>query len=82
MSTTQRRVRISIDVDPQARRRLNIAAAKRDQAIRDYVWEAIEARLEADGIGDEPEGPALHEQTDPVLAELWNNRDDERYDDL
>ena len=62
--------------------RLNIAAARRDQAIREYVWEAVEARLREDGLGDTADLPALHADTDPVLAELWDNRDDDRYDDL
>jgi len=44
----QRRARLSIDVDREDRRRLHIAAAKRDQSIRDYVWEAVEARLVQD----------------------------------
>ncbi|SPF31510.1 hypothetical protein SBA4_1000015 [Candidatus Sulfopaludibacter sp. SbA4] len=46
MATTQeRRARLSIDVPREARRRIHIAAAKRDQSIRDYVWQAVEARL-------------------------------------
>lgn len=49
MTTThQRRARLSIDVSREARRRIHIAAAKRDQSIRDYVWEAVEARLRHD----------------------------------
>jgi hypothetical protein len=39
-------------VTREARRRIHIAAAKRDQSIRDYVWEAIEARLKRD-LADE-----------------------------
>jgi len=77
-------VRVSIDVDPAARKRLSIAAAVHDQSIRDYAWDAIQARLDRDGIPDQQASdlPALHGDTDPVLAHLWNNPDDERYDDL
>ncbi len=84
MSTVQRRVRLSIDVEPQERRRLNVAAARRDQSIRDYAWEAIEARLLLDGIDDRAAGDlvALAEDTDPVLARLWDNPADAAYDDL
>ncbi len=84
MATTQKRVRLSIDVAPQARRRLNIAAARRDQSIRDYVWEAVETRLELDGIGHPSDADltALNEHSDPLLGQLWNNPDDRRYDDL
>jgi uncharacterized protein (DUF1778 family) len=79
-----RRARLSIDVSPEARRRIHIAAAKRDQSIRDYVWEAVEARLERD-LADELSAAdliALNERADPVLAELWDNPKDAAYDDV
>jgi hypothetical protein len=42
MATAQpRRARLSIDVPREVRRRIHIAAAKRDQSIREYVWEAV-----------------------------------------
>ena len=81
-TTHERRARLSIDVSPDARRRVHIAAAKRDQSIRDYVWEAVEARLKHD-LADELSAAdlvALDERTDPVLAELWNNPRDAAYD--
>src|SRR6267143_63739 len=37
----QRRARLSIDVSREARRRIHIAAAKRDKSIREYVWGAV-----------------------------------------
>ena len=82
-STEQRRARLSIDVSPESRRRLRIAAARRDQSIRHYVWEAVEARLQHD-LRDELTGAgllALDERTDPVLAELWDNPKDAAYDE-
>lgn len=78
----QRRARLSIDVPREARRRIHIAAAKRDQTIRDYVWEAVEARLTRD-LADEASAAdliALNERADPVLADLWNNPKDAAYD--
>ena len=83
-SSTSRRVRLSIDVAPQERRRLNVAAARRDQSIRDYVWEAIEARLLLDGVDDHAAGHmvALTEESDTVLARVWDNPADAAYDDL
>lgn len=80
----QRRARLSIDVPREARRRIHIAAAKRDQSIRDYVWEAVEARLKHD-LADELSAAdlvALNERADPVLADLWNNPKDAAYDKL
>jgi len=68
----------------EARRRVHIAAARLDQSIREYVWEAIEARLKKDLVSDPASGDlaALTEQADPVLAELWNNPRDAAYDKL
>ena len=85
MATTQpRRARLSIDVAREERRRIHIAAEKRDQSIREYVWEAVEARLKHDLAGELPAAQllALNERTDPVLAELWDNPRDAAYDKL
>lgn len=82
MSTVQEgRARLSIDVSREARRRIHIAAARRDQSIREYVWEAVEARLKQDFAG-EADLVALTERADPVLADLWDNPKDAAYDDL
>ncbi len=76
------RPRISVGVPPEVRRRLRLAAAKRDVTVRQYVLEAIEEQLRQD-LGDDVEGElALTTKTDPVLAHLWNNRKDAAYDDL
>jgi hypothetical protein len=84
MSSEQRRARLSIDVPREAGRRIQIAAASRDQSIREYVWAAIEARLREDLIIEsERRGlVALTEQADPVLGGLWNNPNDAAYDKL
>jgi uncharacterized protein (DUF1778 family) len=77
-----KRPRISIDVSPEVRRRLRLAAAGRDVTIRQYVLEAIEERLNLD-LGDEGEEHlTLTAKTDPVLAELWDNPKDSKYDIL
>ena len=80
----ERRARLSIDVPKADRRRIRLAAAKHDQSIRDYVWQAVEARLRRD-LADEASAAALvvlNERADPVLAELWDNPKDAAYDDL
>jgi uncharacterized protein (DUF1778 family) len=85
MATPQQpRARLSIDVPRAARRRIHIAAAKRDQSIRDYVWEAVEARLNQDLADELSRGDlvALTERADPVLADLWDNAKDAAYDKL
>ena len=80
MESSPKRPRISVDVAPELRRRLRLAAAKRDLTIRQYVLEAILDRLQED-LGDESEGVlALTAKADPVLAELWDNPRDAEYD--
>lgn len=81
MGATAKRPRISIDVQPELRSRLCLAAAKRDQTVRQYLVETIEARLRKDL--DQDDSPmTLTAWTDPVLAELWDNPLDAIYDQL
>lgn len=82
MESSPKRPRISVDVLPEVRRRLRLAAAKRDLTIRQYVLEAIEERLRED-LGEDDEGVlTLTAKADPVLAELWDNPKDSEYDRL
>jgi uncharacterized protein (DUF1778 family) len=82
MESSTKRPRVSIDVLPEVRRRLRLAAAKHDLTVRQYVLEAIEERLRED-LGEEEEGMvALTAKADPVLAELWDNPKDSAYDRL
>ena len=83
MTPDTQRARLSIDVPREVRRRIRLAAARRDQSIRQYVWEAVEARLQDDLREDaSAELLALRESADPVLAELWDNPVDAAYDEL
>jgi uncharacterized protein (DUF1778 family) len=80
--TSTKRPRISIDVDPVARRRLRIAAARRDVSVRKYVLDAIAERVRQD-LGDDDEGLlTLSAVADPVLAGVWDNPKDAEYDRL
>ena len=83
-ATQQKRVRLSIDLSFEARRRIRKAAAKRDLSVRQYVLEAVQERVKED-LGEEVEREnllALTARADPVLAELWNNPKDAAYDGL
>lgn len=82
MAATSKRPRISIDVAPQVRRRLRLAAAKRDLTVRQYLIEALEERLREDLGDDGEEVLALTAKADPVLAAVWDNRRDAAYDRL
>ena len=82
MNSAAKRPRISVDVEPGVRRRLRLAAAKRDLTVRQYVLGAIEERLRED-LGPANDGMlALTAMSDPVLAALWDNRKDAEYDRL
>ena len=78
--TSPGRPRITVDVDTATRRLVRMAALQRDVTISQYVLEAIEDRLRV----DLPEGVeatlALTAESDPVLAELWDNELDAAYD--
>ncbi|HSB80252.1 MAG TPA: hypothetical protein VLM91_15840 [Candidatus Methylomirabilis sp.] len=77
-----KRPRISLDVDPEVRRRVRLAAAKRDVSVRQYIVDALQERLRED-LGEEGDRlVALTAKADPVLAALWNNDKDAAYDRL
>jgi len=83
-ASTARRPRVSIDVTPNMRRRLRLAAAKRDVTVGQYVIDALEVQIRED-LGDDAEGDVglgLTATSDPVLADLWGNPKDAAYDDL
>ncbi len=84
MTLDAQRARLSIDVTRETRWRIRLAAAQRDQSIRQYVSEAIEARLQDDLPDDETSADlvALRASADPVLGELWDNPADAAYDEL
>lgn len=82
MESATKRPRISIDVQPQIRRRLRLAAAKHDLTIGRYVLHAVEERLREDLGDDDGRSGGLTASADPVLAELWDNRKDAEYDRL
>ena len=83
MVVVKKRARLSIDVSPEDRRRIRLAAAMHDSSIRDYVLEAIQERLARDLEAKDREGfLALTGEADPILAELWDNEKDAAYDRL
>ncbi|OGB91075.1 MAG: hypothetical protein A3G35_20285 [candidate division NC10 bacterium RIFCSPLOWO2_12_FULL_66_18] len=82
MEASVKRPRISIDVAPETRRLLRLAAAQRDMSVGQYVLKALEERLQED-LGKDAEGLlALTARADPVLAALWDNEKDAAYDRL
>ena len=84
MNPYSKRPRISVDVPPEMRRRLRLAAAKKDVTMRHYLLGILEDHLRQDLLDlEEQEGLlALSAQADPVLADLWDNKKDADYDKL
>lgn len=77
------RAKPSVDVTPGNTAAQPARSAQRNQSIRQYVSDAIEARLQ-DSLPDKTSaGPtALKASADPVLSELWSNPADAAYADL
>jgi len=57
-----------------------LAAARRDLTVRQYVVHAVKDRIHEDLDGADTS--CMTPITDPVLADLWNNRRDAAYDRL
>ena len=77
-----KRPRISLDVAPAVRRRIRLAAAKRELSVRQYLLDAVRDRLREDLGDDGEELIALNAKADPLLASLWDNDKDAAYDRL
>lgn len=45
------RVRLSVDVDPELRRRVKVVAAARDQSVKEWVEAAIQGALNREAWG-------------------------------
>jgi len=82
VQNTAKRPRISVDVDPEIRRQIRLAAAKRDVSVRQYITDALREQLREDLGEYEERLTALTATADPVLATLWDNDQDAAYDHL
>ena len=82
-SSETRRARLSIDIEPELRRRIKIAAAERDLSIREYVV-AILQRALADEASRPPEAEAADwtQLSGRSFARDWESEEDQVYDDL
>jgi plasmid stability protein len=75
-TSAKRRSRLSIDVDPDLRRRIKVAAASHDQSIRDYVEGLIREALAAEPDGDR----SWSSLSARSFARDWNSEEDSVYD--
>lgn len=78
-----RRVRLSIEVEPELHRRVKIAATERDMTIRDYVVRVLEgvaaeeARRKSNG-----ESADLARVSAAAFARDWESEEDSVYDEI
>ena len=72
----QEKARLTIDMEPDLRSRLKIAAARRGESMRDYCIDALKSRLAQEWV------VPLTAAEAPLLAEVWDNEADEIYNDL
>lgn len=79
-----RRVRLSIEVEPELHRRVKIAATERDMTIKDYVVRILEsvATEEARRRSEGEEAEDLALLSAAAFARDWESEEDSVYDDL
>lgn len=79
----KRRARLSIDVTPELRRRLKIAAATRDLSVREYVEAILRQVLDAEERGESlAEHTAWSRLSGPSFSRDWESVEDRAYDRL
>jgi hypothetical protein len=82
-ATSEKRARFSIDVEPELRRRVKLAAAARDLSVREYVEAILRRALEADERGETPTARAAWSAlSTPSFARDWESEEDQAYDRL
>lgn len=83
MASSRARVRLSIEVEPELRRRIKVVAARKDVTVRDFIQRALERALEEDEKAQiEDERRAWSRLSAPAFARDWECEGDEAYDRL
>ena len=78
-----RRARLSLDVEPELRRRIKIVAAQKDISVRDYVVAILRQALEAEDRSEAPvERAAWSRLSARPFARDWDSEEDRAYDEL
>jgi hypothetical protein len=83
ISDQQPRVRLSVDLEPELRRKIKVAAARKDLSMRDYVVTTLQraiAQEERDStLSVEGSWSRISARS---FARDWNSPEDEEYDRL
>ena len=78
-STGQRRARLSVDLDPELRKRLKLAATQQDMTMRDFVLAALRQVLADQESRDDGSWARL---SAGAFARDWASDEDRVYDQL
>lgn len=79
------RVRLSADVDPELRRRVRIAAARKDRKVSDWIAEAVRRELEREDLEAEQQGSHTASVSQASVRSFerdWASEDDAVYDEF
>ena len=80
-SRTGQRVRLSVDVEPELRKRLKIVATERDTTMHEYVVAILRRALaEAEHERTEAEGTNWTRLSTRAFARDWESDADQAYD--
>ena len=78
-----RRARLWIDVEPELRRKIMVAAAERESSIRDYVVAILQRALAEEERGEgRNESAAWTRLATRSFAREWGSDEDRVYDEL
>jgi hypothetical protein len=78
-NVASRRARLTIDVEPELRRQIKVAAAQRDQTVREYVITTLRRALDAEPADDTARWGPLSARS---FARDWDSQEDAVYDDV
>ncbi len=78
-----RKVRLSIEVEPDLHRRVKIAATERDMTMKDYVVRLLESVAAEEALRkDDRETAGLARLSAAAFARDWESEEDSVYDEL
>ncbi len=77
------RARLTIEVEPELRRKVKVAAAERDLSVREYVVAILQRALaEEEGEDESAQTRAWSQISARSFARDWESQEDEVYDHL
>ena len=82
-SGAPRRARLSIDIEPELRRKIKIAATEKDLSVRDYAVGIIHRELATEGRNEAlGEGASWAQLSARSFARDWDSEEDRVSDEL